>query len=456
MRFGVFYDPWQQKVLDDWMAVDENGKYVHFRNGLEVPRQNGKTAVIEGRIIPGAVLKGEKFLYTAHDYSTVQQLFDRLMYFFGTKANDPFANFPELNRQVRMVRKAIGKEAIFLKNGAIIYLSTRTKSSKLGFTVDVIIIDEAQELTDLQVKAILSTASAAPLGNPQYIFCGTPPTPESVGDTFTHIRKGARTGTATDLSWSEWSVYGLDDLDSVDIWYMTNPGLGVRINESTVRSEYGTYTDPLSFAQMRLGYFLPLPEKGEEVEHLIERGSWEACLCDPPADGELFFSIKFADGVGAVCACLKPDADIAPLYVELVAMRPAFSTVWFEDFAMAVKGGSRRLILDGGGLAESFYNALSQKGYPKAKLRLMRPSDAATAFEGFVSAVNSFEICHMGQTPLADSATKTAKRKIGGKGFGFASTEEAAAAPIEAAAIVHWIAKNTKRREKGGGDLWVW
>lgn len=452
-RLGVEYDRWQRDTLDDWLAIEEDGTYVHFRNGEEVPRQNGKTAVIEGRIIPGAVLKRESFLFTAHEYATVIRLFDRLQHFFGERANDPYAKFPDLNRLVLSVRKAIGKEAIFLKNGATIYLSTRTKSAKLGFTVDVFIADEAQELTDQQSKAILSTVSAAPLGNPQYIFCGTPPTPESAGDVFASIRVRARAGQTDDLSWREWSVDDLEGVCDPDTWYRVNPAMGKRLQESAVRGELGTYTDPLSFAQMRLGYFLP--EREERIEHVLEAEEWDACVVDPPATGEPFVAMKVTDSMGAVAVCLKPDTDVAPMYVELVAMRPTYGLAWLEEFALSVRLGARRLVIDGGAKAEELYNRLVAAGYPPAKIRLMRPADAATAFEGFALAVRELRVSHMGQTPLARSATRTAKRRVGAKGCGFASTEEADAEPVEAAAIAYWIAGITKR-DQGGGDLWVW
>ena len=168
---GIILDDWQVYVLSDWLAVGPGGKWKHIRNGLPCPRQNGKTALLESRINYGALFLGEKILYTAHDYSTVTQLFDRVQYFFGEKKNDESANYPELNARVTSVRRAAGKEAIFFKNGAAIYFSTRTKSSRRGFTVDVVVVDEAQELTDTQLKAIMATASSAPLGNPQiYLY----------------------------------------------------------------------------------------------------------------------------------------------------------------------------------------------------------------------------------------------------------------------------------------------
>ena len=163
---GSPLDEWQRDTIRDWLAVDpETKRYIHRRCGLAVPRQNGKTLLIEMRIHIGIAL-GEMILYTAHDYSTVTQLFDRMKGFYGEKARDPEAKYPELNKMVRSVRKGTGKEAIFFSNGAAIYFSTRTKSAKRGFTVDVVIADEAQELNDSHLKAMLSTASAGPRHNP--------------------------------------------------------------------------------------------------------------------------------------------------------------------------------------------------------------------------------------------------------------------------------------------------
>ncbi|ARD66092.1 hypothetical protein B2M23_11305 [Eubacterium limosum] len=132
---------------------------------MDCPVQ-GKTAkrhFWKAGLIFGTLFRGEKILYTAHDYSTVTQLFDRVQHFFGEKKDDPECKYPELNARVSSVRRAAGKEAIFFKNGAGIIF--RREPSPRGVVLQSMwsSFDEAQELTDTQLKAIMATASSSPL-----------------------------------------------------------------------------------------------------------------------------------------------------------------------------------------------------------------------------------------------------------------------------------------------------
>src|SRR5690606_32891311 len=165
-------DEWQRLVLDDWLATF-GGKWSALTCGLSVPRQNGKNALLEVRELFGMVGLGERILHTAHEVKTAQKHFRRLKHFFGSRADDPGAKFPELNALVETVRSVNGQEAIFLKNGGSVELVARSKNSGRGFTVDVLVMDEAQEMAEDALEALMPTTSAAPSGNPQWIFTGT-------------------------------------------------------------------------------------------------------------------------------------------------------------------------------------------------------------------------------------------------------------------------------------------
>lgn len=447
---GSPLDEWQRDTIRDWLAVDpETKRYIHRRCGLAVPRQNGKTLLIEMRVHIGIAL-GEMILYTAHDYSTVTQLFDRMKGFYGEKARDPEAKYPELNKMVRSVRKGTGKEAIFFSNGAAIYFSTRTKSAKRGFTVDVVIADEAQELNDSHLKAMLSTASAGPRHNPQYIYCGTPPTPESTGTFFQHLRKTVHEKQPDDLCWAEWALV-LDDprrleeqIDDEEWWWRTNPALGVRISIETVRSERDTYTEPLSFAQERLCFFM----LEIEAEHVISAADWESCTTyDPPADGVMTVGIKFApDGSsGSLSICIRPQS--GKPYIECIDNRSmSGGAAWFERWVVARKDKISEVWVDGRTYAAALAQRLSASGMKKRAVKLPSTSDVVAANSMLVDAVSSGAIEHYDQEALADSATLSAKRTIGKDGFGFDSTQTCDATLIESCALAHRAAMTTRRK----------
>jgi hypothetical protein len=267
--YGLTPDPWQHLVLESWLGRNGSSKWAASRCGLAVPRQNGKNGVAEIRELYGMVALGEKFLHTAHEVKTARKAFLRLKFFFGEKANDPAARFPELNALVESVRSANGQEAIFLRNGASAEFVARTQGSGRGFTVDVLVLDEAQELTEEQLEALQSTISSAPLGNPQTIMVGTPPRSLARGDAFLRMRSLGVEGKNRRLSWHEWSVKGNVDHSDRKCWAEANPSLGGRLHLSVVLDEF----DGLSrdgFMRERLGVW-PDPD---DLASVFPAGAW--------------------------------------------------------------------------------------------------------------------------------------------------------------------------------------
>lgn len=473
---GVVLNLWQRGILDDWLALGPGLRYVHPRNVGEVPRQNGKTENALSRIdwgvavLPlvrlkaGLSFRGERILYSAHSYATCVEIFERMQYYYGTKANDPKCAFPHLNRMVKSVRKAISKEAIFFKDeygGGAVYFTTRTNQSNLGFTVDVIICDEAQELTETQQKAFLSTASSAPLKNSQIIYIGTPPTPDSRGDVFQSLRDGVVDGTDDGtygaISLSEWSVNDLmpegddgfgDHLDE-EVWWRVNPGMGLNLQPSAPRVELGLYRQPLTFAQQRLGYWLP---KAKAEKTFLNPKDWDACLVPReaalgPEDGKAALGVKFSlDGeLVAISVCVVPE--IGAPYVELVGLIDA--THGDEEALAYVTGHQRQVacvVVDGQSGAADFRQRLVVAGM-RAKGQVV---EAGTA--GYIDAcamlrtsVAKREVTHMAQVQLDDSARMSRRRKVGRSGIGAEDGPDVPCAAIESAALALWGARTTRR-----------
>ena len=231
--YGLIPDEWQRLVLDAWLGRDEFDKFTATTCGLSVPRQNGKNAVIEMAELYHLVAIGSKILHTAHEVRTARKAFLRLAGFFS----DP--RYPELSGMVSYIRRTNGQEAIELVNGASIEFSARSKGAARGFTVDMAVFDEAQFLTNEQLEAITSTMAAAPLGNRQMVFTGTPPSPTMPCEVFGNVRADAINGTDKKLAWHEWSVENppkaSDFSGVIEAVYETNPAMGIRLDEQRNR-----------------------------------------------------------------------------------------------------------------------------------------------------------------------------------------------------------------------------
>ena len=221
------YD-WQRNLLDAILAVNEEGLWVHMKFGFSVPRQNGKNEVVAMRELYG-LFEGERIIHTAHRTNTSKVAFERLVEILEAMGYENQVDFASI--------KARGNESIDLVGGGRIDFRTRTSLGGLGESFDLLVIDEAQEYTDDQESALKYTIAASP--NPQTILIGTPPTPISSGTVFTGLRNTTLDGGNEDTGWAEWSVEEESDVRDIELWYQTNPSLGLRLTERTIRSEVG-------------------------------------------------------------------------------------------------------------------------------------------------------------------------------------------------------------------------
>lgn len=316
-----------------------------------------------------------------------------------------------------------------------------SRGAARGFTADVFIADESQELTSEQMAALLPTISAGKLKNNQTIMIGTPPDPECVGDIFENTRKNALSDNPGRTAWHEWSVEEIGDVTDWQRVWDTNPALDVRLMRSAVESEMNIMP-PDYFARERLGWW-----SKQSASAVIDKTKWTQCTTQtPPKSGVLCFSVKFTpDGsMGAVAVCRKPDE--GKPHIELVRARPMTDGLsWFADFIEERQGKAAQFVIDGRANAQPLVDELKRRGVNRRMLVTPKASDVASACAGLLNAVNECAVTHIGQEELNDSATKARRRNIGSDGgFGFADND-CESAYIEACALALWGAMNPKR-----------
>ena len=438
--YGLTPDPWQQTVLDDWFAVDEDGKYIHDTCGLSVPRQNGKNGVLEVRELYGMTVEGERILHTAHEVKTARKAFLRLLSFFENERE-----YPELVEAVKSIRKTNGQEAIELTNGGSIEFSARSKG---GFTVDVVICDEAQELTDDQLEALMPTSSAGPLQNSQLILLGTPPGPTTNGDVFPRTRKGAMGENAEGTSWLEWSVTEVGDVYDESRWEETNPALGYRLTRKSIEKELKTMS-PDGFARERLGWW------ASDIANACFKADAWAKLATSFTDEEIAeqkewkraLGVKFSpDGTTASIAFAIWQQGETPHVEVIESGSTAFGIAWVVEIASKVWRKVSVIAVDGKSNAQTFMGELADAGVSKKAMYLTATANVIAASSMFVNAVGSSEITHNNQPALNDAVEAAQKRKIGADGgYGFKSANETDVTPLEAAALALWGVKTSKR-----------
>lgn len=429
--------PWQRIVLKVMLSRDEHDKYAASVFALSVPRQNGKSWDVRARCFYGLVCSGEKILFTCQHGDTADEMFKDLSAVFEDEDN------VELHAQLKAVRKTNGQQAIYLNNGGYIRFTTRTNSLARGKTYDVLIYDEAQELTVAQQAASLPTISAGTLGNPQTIYLGTPPDPECAGTVFRTMHDRVHDGTST-VSWMEWGATEIGDPSDVSRWYECNPSLGLRLNPSAVEDEANSMPAD-SFARERLGWW---DSSTDNASAVLDQADWSACETDdPPVSGLMCAAVKFApDGTScALSVCLKSD-DGAP-YIECLDVRPLSAGVgWAADWLSARKSKLATITIDGRMGATALVTRLHELGVNQRSIVMPTAREFSGAVSMLVNAVNEHSISHYGQPSLDDSAIKTVKRRIGSDGYGFDSTDDGDATLIESCALAYWQAMTTKRK----------
>lgn len=436
--YGLDLFEWQRLVIDSWLGRNKDDKYTATSCGLSVPRQNGKNALLEVRELYGLTCIGEKILHTAHQVKTVKKAFQRLASFF-----DNPREYPELAEMVLSIRRTNGEEAIHLINGGSIEFSARSRSAARGFTVDVVVFDEAQELTDDQFEAIMSTMAAAPLGNRQLIYTGTPPSPSSPGEVFPRVREIALSEQDKRQAWHEWSVEEVGDVSNRDRWYETNPTLGLLIDEDWVETEYKQMNSE-GFARERLGWWISSTQAV-----VIKDSEWKNIATDdPPKEGRLAFGVKFSpDGsYVSLAACRVPDEGFP--HVELIEYQPMSKGItWLADWLIERKKNTAIIVIDGKAHTDELVAQLQAGGVSSKAIKLPSVSDVVASSTRFLSAIKEKRVTHYSQPALDHVVSKCRKRSVGKNGgWSWGGIGDVDSSPLEAVSYAYWGDMTTKRR----------
>lgn len=83
---GTVLYPWQSDILDDWMSRTVSGKWAAPTAGGSVPRQNGKSLLVQGRSEAGMLLFNETVIYTAHLQKTATETFEEMRAFLKAQS----------------------------------------------------------------------------------------------------------------------------------------------------------------------------------------------------------------------------------------------------------------------------------------------------------------------------------------------------------------------------------
>ena len=438
--YACTLDPWQRSVVDCWLGRDETGAYSVTSAGLSVPRQNGKNVCLEAREFFGMVVMGERVLHTAHQVVTSKKSFRRLAAMFTNP------RYPEVQALVRNIRWTNGEEGIELVNGGSIEFATRSRERGRGFAgLSLLVFDEAQELTDSQMEAILATLAASATGARQIIYAGTPPYPGCPGMVFRRRRALCLADPGVHDAWHEWSVEGrsVDDIDLADraLWAAANPALGFRLTEEFTSEELGTLP-PDGFARERLGWWAP--QLALDADCPISAEGWDACRSDArKPEGKTAYGVKFTADGSEVCLCGAVIPADGPARISLIERKPTSAgTRWLAQWLNERYTSASCVVIDGRNGADVLVDRIAETW--KIKGSVIRPTarSVVAAAGTLCDAINERSVTwyHLQET-LRDSAINATKRPVAG-GWAFGGENSA---PIEGCALALWGCRTSKR-----------
>lgn len=442
---------WQKDIFRHALGevvdpLDDNEKiWAASDVGIVIPRQNGKTFLIDILCLAGMFLFDERIVITSQSRNNAKKILLRVAEIIEQTPSLK----TKLTKRAGIVRTT-GSEQINLQNGAGLEICARGKDGPRGGTFDRLINDEAYDLTNEDLASLIPVLSSRP--NPQAWYLSTPPLNAVTGEPFTKLRKRG-IEKASRVAWFEW---GADpdkpvDLDDRQVWADTNPSFNLGrygVKETTVESERHSMTEA-DFARERLGVW---PVKADDG--FIRPESWQR-LADPLSlmaepKGNVAFAVDtcgWGEKAKTAIVAYGIRAD-GRGHVELI--RQGDGTEWVVDALVELKeqwnpvaigfdvkgpiGGSVLLDLQTAGI--NVPAKADEPGY--ADLAVPTPQEFSAACIQFVDSITQATIRHTDQPQLSTAVTGGRTKKYNDSWMWDRHKSPVDISPLVAATLARW------------------
>lgn len=445
---GLHLDDWQSWFLEQSLGERTDGKWSAFEVALLVPRQNGKGSILEARELAGLFLFGERLIiHSAHELKTSKEHFYRMKSLIdGSGLVDP---------STVKYRASNEEWSITLPDGAKLHFLARSSGGGRGFTGDAVILDEAYNLSEDAMAALLPTMAAKSItGNPQIWYTSSAPLRGS--HVLRRVRDRGIRGEPR-LCFAEWSAHPDMDLTSPEARIMANPALGRRIADEFVATGVAALGVEKGAVE-----FLGVTENIKKAD-VISFEAWksrESATSEIASDEVVFAVSTGIDGNATAIAVCGENADGEP-HVELIEYNPGVS--WSSDRLLELAGrwSSAGEAVDPSTPTKRILPALQDGGLEP---HLMTSRDVQIACELFLDRVTEGPLWHppakRGQGEVVQALEVATKRSIGdrgGWGWGRSSTD-IDIAPLEAItnALYMWLSRASRapKKKQRSGVVW--
>jgi hypothetical protein len=408
---GLILDPWQQLVLRDALGEGVGGKWAAFQVAVVVPRQNGKGGILEARELAGLFLFGDRLIiHSAHQFDTSIEAFLRM--------DELIAGTPELAKRVKAVHRSHGHEGFTLKNGQRLRYRARTSAGGRGFSCDCLVLDEAMDLQEKIIAALIPTLSSKPKPQVWYAASAVDQLSQENGHVLARLRDKGIKGEEERLAYFEWSVDAPNPADvppellrDEAAWAAANPAFGIRISPEYIADERSALGSR-EFAVERLGIGDWPALDG--IGSVIPLDKWDKLIVEPAPENQMVDPVCFALDVSPErttsaisVAGRRPDGNF---HTEVMEHRAG--TGWVVPWLVerVEKHQPLGVICDRKSPANSLVPELTEAGI---EVIAVTAEEHAQACGIFFDAVDQEKLRHLGTTELRTALRGAAKRPLG-------------------------------------------
>jgi hypothetical protein len=436
---GIGFDAWQDDLNLLALARKADGSLLCGEDGMNLStmRQVGKSFDFGWLFFGVCLLRPNTLvLWTAQRLATANETYRTL----GAMARDP-----RVRKLVTRIAKDHGNSGVIeFTNGSRIVFGSRDSGFGRGWTkVDILMLDEAQSLTEAAMEDMVPATAASDLG--LVVLAGTPPRPADRSETFRNARQLALDSPVTfDGVWVEFGAPdGWDDPDDLEMLAQVNPAVRRgRVNLAAVRRMLRRLKDKGSKLREVFGVW-----DARRDDSGIDMGEWEDTLSESSPDtGALAYAVNMdPDGYASIGVAAKwPDGR---MHVEVVdsSYTPLGSGSLVEWLAKRKKVP---VALLRSSMTQQLEPQLRAAG---VKTTVATGNDFCVATSMLTTGVHEKTVTHYEQLPLDVAVVSATTRPVGTVG-GVAwdlSKQDVPMSPLVAVTLANWLAQSAPRRRGG-------
>lgn len=395
---GKPFMPWQQHVVDVATERDAVGNFVYDIVFVTVPRQSGKTTLLDVVMTDRAMMTpAAKLFYTAQ---TQKDAVSRFRDLADIVQHSPFAAIAEF-------RWSAGSTSMRFPNNSSVRVFAPTDDALHGETPLFVGLDEifahSEALGDAMLEGAILPAMITLAGKTQVWMISTAGTAES-----TFMRKWVERGRAggrAGMAYFEWSLPDGADPYDPDAIASFHPGVGHTI-ELDALMRLATGSD-MSRAKWLRGFCNRWTEASEPIFDLDE---WAALAGDQlkPARSDLVISYDVHDDTGAIVAAWR-DARTGRAAIRTVHRAPG--TIWMTPLLRQIAAWKpRAIVADDGGQTRRVTAQARKAGLT---IETLGARDAATAADLLLTLARERMLLTDGSKTLQQGIAHAAMQRNG-------------------------------------------